>query len=172
MPVFLSTVRTYIRILRLPVLLAGLFVIQNQAFTYFLHIVPELYFRTIVVTFGLGMLLYGLVVFLSSRIRYWYLLAISTLVSIIFISQYLYYSYFQGFYQITAFKYAHQAGEIAGAIGILFSPVLLIFIVNVCAVLIAMACVWRKRREAPRGLSWKRKIALACAMMSIVVSGY
>ncbi|MBI2645073.1 LTA synthase family protein [Candidatus Uhrbacteria bacterium] len=171
MPMFLSTLFTYIRIVRLPIVLAVLFVIQNQAFTYFLHIVPQLYFRASVVTFALGMLIYGLAVLLPSRIRLWYLLFVSLVTSFLFIAQYIYYTYFEGFFQVTAFKYASQSTEIAGAISILLSPVLLIFIVHVFLVVFVMIYVHKKKCDV-FGISGRKKIITALLLIVITVSGY
>jgi len=161
----------YIRILRLPIILAVLFVIQNQAFIVLLHIVPELYLRASVVTFALGMLLYGPVVFFTSRLRYWYLLCMSVITSLIFISQYLYYAYFNGFFQVAALKYANQTMEITGAIGMLLSPALLIFMVHVFFVVCVMIYVYIKK-PVRISMPWRKKIVMACLIFTIVISGY
>ncbi len=92
---------------RLPLFLTVLFVIQNLVFNSWVHLFPnpDILFL-ILESFTLGVLLYGPAALLRSRMRFASLISVSLIVSLIFISQYLYFSFYGGFLQASALRYA------------------------------------------------------------------
>ncbi|MCX6721690.1 MAG: hypothetical protein NTY04_00640, partial [Candidatus Staskawiczbacteria bacterium] len=105
----------YIKIVSLPLLLAVLFVIQNQIFNLWLNLYSKLYFtRLTLVSFALGVVFYGPGLLFKKNHRYIYLFIISFLVSILFSAQFLYYRYSQSFLQFSAIKYIGQMDSVAG----------------------------------------------------------
>ncbi len=164
----------YIKIVFLPLLLAVLFVAQNQMFNWWsgLYFAP-FFWRLCWVTFALGIVFYGPAVMLKQKYRYWYLLIISFFISLVFIAEFLYYKYSQSFLQFSAIRYFHQAKSILGTVQVLLSWELLLFLSNLIIVLIALYInfvVRRKKYEfsLPR---WEQVI-LIFIMLFIVVFGY
>jgi len=122
----------------LPVALAVLFAAQNQVFNSWLDIYSRTYFtRLSLVTFALGIIIYGPALLFKRRYKYIYLLSVSFLMSFIFSAQFLYYRYSESFLQFSAIKYWDQADSVAGTIKILLTPELLVFVSGFFVVLIA-----------------------------------
>ena len=147
MHIFLPTNRVvnYCRVAFVPMVLALVFVIQTQAFNAWLHIVPLYLVRCSLVSFSLGILLYGPSVFFGARVKRCYLFAISIFVSLLFIAEYLYFSYFGTFMQASVFKYAGQSFAIIGIIVTLLTPKLFLFLINILIVAL-VACLSLDRR--------------------------
>ncbi len=146
--------------LRLPAVLAGLFVLQNEIFNLFVHFPANPYiFQFIFITFSLGILLYGPSELFPKMGRIIYLSVISTIVSLLFISQALYFSYFGGFMQASAFAYADQTGAIKSTIITLIKPILIVFLLQFFVI-----AVWffkeRKGKISGTVLFKKEKFAL------------
>ncbi|MCX6738455.1 MAG: LTA synthase family protein [Candidatus Parcubacteria bacterium] len=115
----------------LPAVLAGLFVVQNEIFNLFVHFPANPYlFQFVFITFSLGMILYGPSALFPRIGRVIYLSIISLFVALLFISQALYFSYFGGFMQASAFTYADQTGAIKSTIVTLIKPILIIFLLH------------------------------------------
>ncbi len=168
----------YIKILSLPLFLVVLFVIQNEAFNYWLNIYSKTYFfRLLWVTFGLGVVFYGPVLLFTPlgigkrRYKYWYLLLISFLISAIFLAQFLYYRYSQSFLQFSAIKYLAQADSVSGTVKVLLTPELLLFFSNTILVLIVWLIFARKKTKELSLPNWE-KVIIIFAMMAIVFFGY
>ena len=135
----------YTRVIFLPLTLAVLFVLQNQAFNKWLDIYSKVYsVRLFLVTFALGIVFYGPAVLFKKKYAYIYLFSISFLVSLIFIAQFLYYRYSQSFLQFSAIKYLGQAGSVFGTIKTLLNPELLFFISNLLLVLVVFILTFKK----------------------------
>ncbi len=164
----------YVKVLFLPLLLVVLFVIQNEAFNYWLNIYSRTYFyRLLWVTFGLGVVFYGPALLFGTnnkRYKYWYLFLVSFLVSLLFIAQFLYYRYSQSFLQFSAIKYLDQAGSVAGTIKILLTPELLLFISNLIVVIVAYFITGKKKSEFSLP-NWE-KVIIILAMICVVFFGY
>ena len=121
----------YAIIVSLPLMLAVLFAIQNQAFNRWLNIYSKLYsVRLSLVAFALGIVFYGPALLFKKRYKYIYLFSVSFLISFIFAAQFLYYRYSQSFLQFSAIKYIGQVDSIAGTIKTLLTPELLLFFSN------------------------------------------
>jgi len=162
----------YIEAIFLPLMLAALFVIQNQAFNKWLGLYSkEFSLRLSLVAFALGIILYGPALLFIKRYKYIYLFLVSILVSIIFCGQFLYYKYSQSFLQFSAIKYLGQAGSVAGTASTMLSPALLLFIANFAVVLAAYLLTLRKKYIEFVPPSWQ-KIIIVLAMVAMVFFGY
>jgi len=163
----------YVKILSLPFILAVLFVIQNQAFNIWLNIYSGKYsIRLSLSVFALGILCYGPSLFFNKkRYKYIYLFLVSFIISLIFASQFLWYSYSQSFLQFSAIKYAGEAGSITGTIKTLLTPKLFLFLTNLLVVLVAFILTFRKK-YSEFILSQKEKIVVGLIMVAIIFLGY
>lgn len=157
---------------RLPAFLTALFILQNQIFNILVGLSynPHLPFF-VIISFSLGMLLYAPSVFFGKVGRYAYLFVAATAVSLIFISQYLYFSFFGGFLQASALKYAGQIGEIKSTIAALFTPHIFVFLLNVFTVIAAGALSY-KEKITDIFLSKKEKTIASLGIFAIVIFGY
>ncbi|MDO8489882.1 MAG: LTA synthase family protein [bacterium] len=115
----------------LPAILTLFLVAENQLFVLWLHVVPDAYWvRCSLATLSLGVLVYGISLFIRSRVlRYGYLFVTSCILSLILLSEYLYYSYAASFLQISALQYTAQVLSLFGIITTLLTPKLLLFII-------------------------------------------
>ena len=130
----------------LPLILAVLFIAQNQAFNIWLKLYSKTYsVRLSLVTFALGLVLYGPALLFKKKFKYAYLFLISTLISLTFFSQFIYYRYSQGFLQFSALRYIWQADGVIGTVIIFLTPELLLFLSNIVIVLIALSLTFRKK---------------------------
>ncbi|MCX6723196.1 MAG: hypothetical protein NT094_04005 [Candidatus Staskawiczbacteria bacterium] len=162
----------YINVISLPLILAVLFVIQNLAFNKWLDIYSKTYFaRLCLVTFALGVVFYGPVLLFNKRYKYIYLFLVSFIASIIFVAQFLYYSYSQSFLQFSAIMYAGEAVSVSGTIKTLITPQLLLFFVNIVIVLIGFAFSFRKKNTKFVLPKWE-KVFFAFVMIVIIFFGY
>ncbi len=162
----------YIEVVSLPLILAVLFVIQNQAFNIWLDIYSKAYsVRLFLVTFALGIVFYGPSLLFSKKYKYIYLFLISFLISFIFIAQFLYYRYSQSFLQFSAIAYLNQAGSVSGTIKTLVTPELLLFFANILIVAIVFIIISKKKYAEFILPKWE-KIIIILAMMAIVFFGY
>ncbi len=163
---------SYIEAIFLPLILAVLFTIQNQAFNGWLGLYSKAYsVRLSLVTFALGIILYGPSLLFKKRYKYIYLFLISFLVFFIFSAQFLYYRYSQSFLQFSAIKYLGQADSVEGTVKTLLTPELLLFFSNVIIVLIALILTSRKKYIEFVLPKWE-KIIIILAMIIMVVIGY
>ena len=162
----------YLNAARLPLVLAVIFAVQNQMFNFWLHIVPQLYLvRASLVTFSLGILLYGPAVFFEKKLRYGYLFVISSAISVIFISEYLYYSYSHAFLQANAIKMFRESLAVGGTVVTLLTPKILLFILNLPIVLVAFLLA-RFKKLCPTILKKVEKIAAVTAIVMLLATSY
>jgi len=165
-------INKYLNVLFLPLLLAVLFVLQSQAFNYWLGLYSSKYFiRLTLVSFALGIVFYGPCILFKKKYKYWYLIFISILVSLLFLAQFLYYKYSQSFLQFSAIKYFTQADSVAGTVKILLSPEILLFLLNILLVLVLFV-ISIKKKNAEVVLLKIEKIAIILLMIIIVFFGY
>lgn len=156
----------------LPVLLILLFVWQNQMFNVWIGLTPNPFIlQFALTTFALGILFYGPSLLFGKRLRYLYLLIISCAVSMLFIAQFLYYSYSGGFLQASALKYASLVKDQGGTIATLITPGLAVFTLNVVVVLIAILFSW-KRKGADIIPTKKGKLIASIVIGVIISIGY
>jgi phosphoglycerol transferase MdoB-like AlkP superfamily enzyme len=152
--------------------LVVLFVLQNQIFNSFVHLTPNpdifLFFTE---SFTLGLLLYGPAILFGKRTRYIYLFLMSLVVSIYFISQYLYFSFYGGFFQASALEYSGQVGAEWSTVLTLMTPKILVFLLSFLAVIIFFI-LERKGKVRSELLQGKEKALTALAMVIIVIFGY
>lgn len=167
-----NKILVYLRVLSLPLVLALLFVLQNQVFNLWLHLYSKTYsVRLSLVAFALGVVFYGPSLLFKKRYMYVYLFSVSAVISLIFIAQFLYYRYSQSFLQFSAIKYIGEAVSISGTIRILLTPGLLLFIINLAVVAAAFALTFRKKYTEFILPNWE-KIILVLAMAAVVFFGY
>ncbi|MCK9351869.1 MAG: LTA synthase family protein [Candidatus Paceibacterota bacterium] len=156
----------------LPLSLAVLFVAQNQIFNVLvgLHNNPFLS-QFMFATFALGVILYAPSVLFPRWWRYGYLCIISIAVAALFISQYLYFSFFGGFMQASALKYAGQVGDQAGTIYTLIDPSMMIFLLQF---LVIFAAVYLEKRGLVTETlhNKKEKTLFAVGIVLIGLLGY
>jgi len=96
---------------------------------------------------------------------------VSAVVSLVFISQYLYFSFFHGFMQASALKYVGQVGDQTGTIAMLVSPKLLLFFFGIFAVLIFFF-LSQKEKFSETVLPKKEKAFALGAIASIAFVAY
>ncbi len=155
----------------LPVMLAVLFVVENAAFNGWLKIEPQIYRRMYAAAFALGVLLYGPAICMRPRWRNAYLAAVSFVVSVIFVAEYLYYSYAGGFLQITALKFTGESSAIIGTAVRFVSPRLMLFVSGFLLVLVA-AVRARVRKIVPIALTVSEKALIVALIIASVFGGY
>jgi phosphoglycerol transferase MdoB-like AlkP superfamily enzyme len=162
----------YIRVISLPLILAALFVIQNQAFNIWLNLYSKAYsVRLSLVAFALGVVFYGPSLLFKKRYKFVYLFLISFLISFIFIAQFLYYKYSQSFLQFSAVKYIGESISVSGTIKTLLTPELLLFISNLTVVAAAFILSFRKKYTEFVLPNWE-KVVIVLVMLGIVFFGY
>jgi lipoteichoic acid synthase len=156
----------------LPVILVILFVLQTVIFNGWVNLSsnPDT-FLLLSASIALGVLIYGPAILLGARARYVYLLVAATLISLIFISQYLYFTLYGGFLQASAFGYAPQLNAEWGTIFRLLTPGISAFVLSIVAVLIALV-LRIKATSAAVTLHTKEKIIAAMVLIVIVCAGY
>lgn len=167
---------SYLKVISLPLLLAVLFVIQNLAFNTWLYLYSKAYFtRLFLVTFALGVVFYGPALIFNKKYKYWYLLPVSFLVSLIFVAQFLYYRYSQSFLQFSAIKYIGEAGSVTGTIKTLVTSELLLFLSSFAVVLIFFVFYFKRKDTigSPRFVlpKWE-KVIIVLIMAAMVFFGY
>ncbi len=157
---------------RLPVFLMALFVVQNLVFNSWVHLTPNPQILFLILeSFTLGVLLYGPAVLLRNRVRFAYLFSISLIISLIFISQYLYFSFYGGFLQASALRYASQLNAEWSTVSTLLTPRILLFLLNVFAVLLAFT-IPRKEQAHMAQLFRHEKLIASAVCVAIVTLGY
>ncbi len=123
----------------------------------------QLFFvRRTVAALGLAILLFGPAVLLR-RGRYWYLIIVSLLVSILLILHFLYASYAGGFFSVSALKYSWQVRSLSSSVQSLIGPQLLFFLTPVIAAII----LWALR---PRGTAQLTRRARRLTIVTIILA--
>jgi phosphoglycerol transferase MdoB-like AlkP superfamily enzyme len=162
----------YVSIFKLPIVLSVVFVVQNQIFNIWTKLSLNTHFLFFMVfCFIFGMLAYGPSVLLKRPARYIYLFVISAIISLIFISQYIYFSFFGGFLQASALKYAGQIDDEMSTIITLLSPRLFVFLLNILTVIIAYFLL-QKEKIVEVFLPKKERVFVACGIVVITLLSY
>jgi lipoteichoic acid synthase len=163
---------SYLAVLFLPVSLAALFWVQNITFNNWLGLAPGSYIvRFSWATFALGLIIYGPALLFTKWSKYLYLLLASILVSVVFISQFLYFQYSDSFLQVSALKYITQVHSVEGTIAILLSFNLLIFITNIVFVVVAFILAYKNNYNEIILSHWE-KILLLFLIIVAAFFGY
>jgi len=115
----------------IPLGLTLLFVWQNLLFNNWLEIYPgQYFFRRGLVTFALGLILFGPALFFKKIGRHFYLFIVSTFLSAIFLAEFIYYKYAGGFLQASSIRYIGEAATQTGTVISLISLGLILFCLN------------------------------------------
>ena len=124
-----------VEIVWLPIVLTVLLVVETLLFNWWLNIVwGSFMWRCVAASVGLEHDPFFPAVFFAKRyMRYIYLCLISMLVSLIFISQFLYYRYSGGFLQASSLVYSSQSVDVLSTVKTLLTYKLLVFIVPLLA---------------------------------------
>ncbi|MDE2212974.1 MAG: LTA synthase family protein, partial [Patescibacteria group bacterium] len=145
---------------------------ETFLFNWWLNIVwGSFLWRCAESSIGLGVILFFPAIFFSmGRTRYLYLSFISLLVSLIFISQFLYYRYSGGFLEASSLAYSDQSVDLLSTIRTLLTYKLLAFIVPL--LLLIAGYVGIKTPEQEQRFSIKEKIIALLLMVAALCSGY
>lgn len=155
----------------LPLALIILLVIQSHLFNVWLNINPHDYIvRRTVSAAALGWLLFGPGILLKEKIKFWYLGLASLAAAVIFVLQFLYYSYSGGFLQPAAFSYISEGMTIFGVVQTLLTFSLLVFITGPVLVIAAWILA-RQGKIIDMPLPKKGKIVMAVIIMACVIFG-
>lgn len=156
----------------LPLLLVAVFVAQNLIFIDWIGLSPDPEVHLLLAgSIALGVLLYGPSVLFGGWTRYWYLLAASIVASLIFVSQYVYFSLYGGFLQASALQYAGQLNAEWSTVFTLLTPQLLVFVLNIFIVIVAMIAAYKKKHWRAE-LRAQDKIIAAVIVIVLVAGGY
>ncbi|MFA6995072.1 MAG: LTA synthase family protein [Patescibacteria group bacterium] len=155
-----------------PVVLALLFVWQNQAYNSWLNIYPQQYIiRRVLVTFSLGIIVYGPAWFFKKRGQYLYLFLVSILISFIFVAQFIYYEYATAFLQVSAWKYASLATSQTGTIVTLLNWRILLFVANLILLILALI-IDRQIKFTDFKKTNREKLVILMIILFVGFSGY
>jgi len=157
----------------LPIALIAIFVLQNHLFNLLLDIAPSHYIiRRTVVSIAFGLLIFGPAALMRRKIAYWHLGLAALFVSVIFIFQFLYYSYSGGFLQASAIWYAGEGLTALGTARTLLTYRLIFFALAPLLVL-AAAIAARRGYGAPGiTLSSREKIGAGGLLVVFAALGY
>ena len=162
----------YLHVVAVPLFLTLFLMIEQEMFARWIGLTGHPYLISLIgSTVGLGVVLFSPAAFLGRRTRYWYLFAVSIPVALILVSQYIYYSYANGFLQASAFSYARQAIDEKATIMTLLSFRLVLFLVPF---LLIPLFAHSARRGVLKEilLTRKEKIVGLCVVCICVVSSY
>ena len=156
----------------LPAALTALLVALTFAFNGWLDIDSAPFFwRCFAATLSLGIIIFFPAVFFTKRrARYLYALAVSLLVSAIFISQFLYYRYSGGFLQASSLGYSGQALDLLATIKTLLSYKMLFFIIP--PIVVAFGYFFERKYALHAALTVKEKPVALVVMIIIICGGY
>ena len=159
-------------IIWLPVALTVLLIVETLLFNWWLNIVwGSFMWRCVAASVGLSTILFFPAVFFIKRnIRYVYLFLISLLVSLVFISQFLYYRYSGGFLQASSLVYSSQSLDLLSTIKTLLTYKLLVFIVPLLALAVGYIVIDTDTQE--RRLPIKEKAVALFLMVIVFCGGY
>lgn len=156
----------------LPLALILIFVLQTHLFNLWIELPPVHYIvRRSIVTVAFGLLFFGPAIFLKKISSYLYLFVTSTIMAIVLIAQFLYYSYSGGFLQSSAFLYAGEGLTVLDTIKTLLTYRLIFFIIGPLLVLVSFF-LDMKGKIIERLLSKKDKIIIGASMLVMIVAGY
>lgn len=162
----------YCKIGWLPLVLIVVFVIQNHLFDLWLHIPIRPYFiRRTVVTAAFGSFLFLPALLMNKHIKYFYLILASIFTTIIFIVQFLFYSYSGGFLQASALFYAGEGLTILSTVKTLLTYHLFFFLFGPLSVIGGWILVYRKI-ITEKMLVKKEKVIVTLLIGLFVTSGY
>ena len=170
--IFTINWRRYLSIAYLPLILIAIFILQTHLFNIFLGIgLKEYFIRRSIISLSLGVLLFAPAILLKPKIKYGYLFFITCLTALVFIVQYLYYSYSGGFLQISSIFYAKEGITILDTVRTLLNYQLLFFILN--PLIVIGVTIYLYRKKIPECLLTKKeKINAGIIIMAFILAGY
>lgn len=156
----------------LPLALIFVFVLQNHLFNGWLAITVRPYFiRRTIVTASFGLLLFGPAILLKKWIKYLYLILISSVVAIVFITQFIFYSYSGGFLQTSVLFYAGQGMTLLATAKTLLTYRLIFFIIG--PLIVATAWIFNcYHKIIEKTLIKKEKIIAGTLIVIFTIAGY
>ena len=156
----------------LPIALIFVFILQNHFFNAWLDIpVRPFFIRRTIVNFSLGVLIFLPAVLLKKWVKYLYLILSSILTGLIFVLQFLYYSFSGGFLQSSALFYASEGTTILDTVKTLLTYHLIFFAIGLLIILLAWILEYKKI-TSEKILNKKEKIFVGIAALIITFSGY
>lgn len=158
----------YTQVLWLPLALILLSIVQTYIFNAWVGINNPHPVRLFSSSLAISTLIFGLGLVFPANKQRWYLAAASILTSLIFITQFLYFSYYSSFLQASALKYASQAGAVSDTIATLISPALAVFLLG--PILVLLASVLRK--YTPPILSLRQQLMALGAVLAVFAAGH
>lgn len=162
----------YCKIGWLPLVLIIIFVVQNHLFDLWLHIPIRPYFiRRTVVTAAFGSFLFLPALLTNKHVKYFYLILASIFTSIIFIIQFIFYSYSGGFLQASALFYAGEGLTILSTVKTLLTYHLFFFLFGPLSVIGGWILIHQKI-ITEKMLIKKEKAITAFLIILFVASGY
>ncbi|MDB5188293.1 MAG: hypothetical protein JWO50_813 [Candidatus Kaiserbacteria bacterium] len=163
---------TYARALIVPVGLVIIFVIQNLIFNNWVHLDPNPENAIFVFDCAIfGVLLYMPGILCRGIWRFIYYLCVSVILSAIFISQYLYFSFYGGFLQASALRYANQLGDETSTLIKLVHPSIVVFLLGVLGVAIAYWITRSNHLHVPE-LGRRQKLNVAVVLLCTMIGWY
>ncbi|MGC9602202.1 MAG: LTA synthase family protein [Minisyncoccia bacterium] len=161
-----------VEIVWLPTVLALLLIAETLLFNWWLDIVwGSFMWRCVAASVGLSAVLFFPAMFFEKRyIRYAYLFLVSLLVSLVFISQFLYYRYSGGFLQASSLVYSSQSIDLISTIKTLITYKLLVFIVPLLLLVVGYMAIDTGTQE--RRLSITEKMLPFFLMIVVFCGGY
>lgn len=146
-------------------------VIQSHLFNIWLNILPNEYIvRRTAASAALGFLLFGPALLLKEKTKYRYLLLVSIATSLLFVFQFLYYTYSGGFLQPSAFSYISEGMTVFDTVKTLITYRLLIFLIG--PVMVAVVWIRTLQEKIPElTLPKKGQIAMAIIVIASVTFG-
>lgn len=161
-----------LKIYWLPIVLILIFVIQNHLFNAGLNIPVRSYFiRRSIVTTAFGLLLFGPALWLNKWKKYLYLSLTSIVVTLVFVIQFIYYSYSGGFLQASAIFYAGQGMAVLSTIKTLLTYQLIIFSAGPLVIITALILA-HNNITVEKILHKNEKILASLIILLFVISGY
>ena len=128
-------------------------------------------FQFIIASFSLGVILYGPSALFSRWWKYGYLFFVSLFTAWLFLAQYFYFSYFGGFMQASALKYAGQTASLMNTILTLISPVVFVFLLQFAVIVYALS-LEKKEKITEIIFGVKNKIKYFLCLIFIGILGY
>lgn len=163
----LAAIKKYLILCALPLALSFAFVLQNYLFNRLIGI-KNYSFRLIFSTFSLGLLIYTPAILFRKNQKYLYSFISTIIISMVFVSQFIYFHYSSGFLQASALRYISQTPALIGTIRTFYSWNLVFFIINIVIVLIFFI----NRTKDDFYFTKKQKITILSLSLIMIIFGY
>jgi lipoteichoic acid synthase len=163
--------KRYFEIIWLPTALTILLIVETLLFNFWLGFPGFYLWRCVAATIGLSMLLFFPTIFFAKEnTRYVFLFLISLIITLIFVSQFLYYKYAGTFLPISSLSYAGLAIYLTGIIKTLLTYKLLFFLLPLILIIASYFLVGKNQNKIL--FSKKKKFAVFCSMLVVFCGSY